>query len=173
MVHKADQNEATPAQDPQVLTDDATAPLTVDGCICSQCYKPLKVPSVTVSPRDRYGTRLRHYNGFCFHCEQGCIVIQFERDSKWLIHSFNPLRYESGKFAGIGDWIVVNPLPEPPAVLIGPGGDYDKPPDPSYDPAISAIQGATSGLMKATNKIGELLKAIEKLRHNEPNHRKH
>lgn len=161
MVQKADHNEATHAQD---MMAETTASLTLDGCVCSQCYKPLKAPVVTDAGTNRYGIRLRSYNGFCFHCRRGCIVVQFHQDDKWLIHSFMPLRYESGKFAGIGpDCIIVNPLPEPPPVLTGPGGDYVKVPDPACDPALAAVQGAASGLMQLTHAISKLLKAIETL----------
>ncbi len=165
MVLKADSTDSTQAHDSQGLT--------VDGCVCPQCYRPLKAPAVTESPRDRYGIRLRSYAGMCFHCRQGCHVVQFEADGKWLINSYLPHRYETGKFIGYGDWIEVNPLPEPAPVLNGPGGDYDTVPDPDYDPAISAIQGVAGFLMQATNAIGELLKTIGKLRHNEPDNRKH
>ncbi len=160
---EVDPNEATHAQD-----------LTVDGCVCPQCYRPLKAPSVADGGTNRYGVRVRDYNGFCFHCRRGCVVVQFKQDGKWLIHSFRPLRYESGKFVGFEpDWVEVTPLPEPPVVMTGPGGDFVKVPDPDYDPAFSAIQGAAGFLRQATNAIGELLKIIEKLRHNETDNRKH
>ena len=171
MDRKADSNEASHAQE---MMPETTASSTLDGCVCPQCYRPLKAPTTTETPRNRYVPRLREYNGFCFHCLQGCCVVQFERAGKWLIHSFMPLRYEGGKFVGFGpDWMIVNPLPEPPAVLNGPGGDFDEVPDPSYDPAISAIHITSNILIQAANAIGELLKAIEKLRHHESNNRKH
>ncbi len=166
MVLKANQNEAPPAQD----SDD----MTVDGCVCPQCYKPLKVPSVTDAGTNRYGIRVRDYNGFCFHCRRGCIVIQFAQDDRWLIHSFRPLRYESGTFVGFGpDWMIVNPLPEPPPVLNGPGGDYDKAPDPAYDPAISAIEAISSLMLLTTQALGNILEELTRFRNNEPNNRKH
>ncbi len=168
-----DANQATPAQDSQALTADTTASLTVDGCVCPQCFKPLKAPLVVDHPADRYGRQTRTYVGMCFACRQACEVIQFDQDGKWLIHKHLVHRYESGQFIAYGDWIEVNPLPKPPAVLNGPGGDYDEVPDPAYDPSLAAIQGAASGLKQATNAIGELLKAIEKLRHNELDNRKH
>jgi len=162
MVQNTDPNQATHAQD-----------LTVDGCVCPQCFKPLKAPVVTDGGGDRYGRHVRSYAGMCFECRQACRVVQFERDGKWLIHSYLPHRYESGKFVGIGDWIVVNPLPEPAAVVFGPGGDYDKTPDLSGDLAISIIHTLSTISRTTTNAIGELLKAIEKLQHNEPNNRQH
>ena len=165
MVQPADQNEATQAQDSHEMT--------VDGCVCPQCFKPLKAPAVTDGPPGRYGIRLRSYAGMCFHCRQACYVVQFEANGKWLINSYRPNLYESGRFVGYGDWVEVNPLPEQPPVLTGPGGDYDTVPDPDYDPAFSAIQGVAGFLMQATNAIGQLLKAIEKLRHNGLDNRKH
>ncbi len=173
MVPKADQNAATPAQDPDEMSIDTTASLIVDGCVCPQCFKHLRAPVVTGHPIDRYGPRTRSYAGMCFVCCQACRVFQFEQDGKWLIHRHLVHRYESGQFIAYGDWITVNPLPEPPAVLNGPGGDYDAVPDPANDPFLTAIQGAASGLMQATNAIGQLLKAIEKLRHNGLDNRKH
>ena len=173
MAPKADQNQPPHAQAPQSLTPettasltpDATASLTVDGCVCPQCYKSLKAPVVTEGDGDsRYGRRTRSYAGMCFECLQGCRVVQFERDGKWIINSYLLHRYESGAFVGYGGWVEVNPLPLPPAVLNGPGGDFDKAPDPDYDPAISAIHTISTILTVTTNAIGELLKTIEKLR---------
>ena len=162
---KADRNEAPQAQDSEALT--------VDGCVCPQCFKPLKAPAVTVSRRDRYGIRLRDYNGFCFHCRQGCRVLQFERDGKWLLHSYLHHRYESGQFVACGDWIQVNPLLEPPAVLTGPGGDYDTVPDLSDDLIMPLLRSASCMMLKVSHTIRELLEVIEKLRRNEPDNRKH
>lgn len=156
MVPKADQNEATPAQE----SDD----LIVNGCVCPQCYKHLRAPVVTDHPTDRYGPRTRSYAGMCFACRQACRVYQFEQDDKWLIHKHLVHRYESGTFIGIGDWIEVNPLPEPPAVLTGPGGDFDKPLDLSDDPVVHLLQSAFDMLAKTAKAFGELLAGLEKLR---------
>ncbi len=147
--------------------------LTVDRCICPQCFKPLKAPTVTVSPRDRYGTRLRDYTGMCFDCGESCRVIQFERDGKWFIHSYLRHHYESGAFVGYGDWTIIKPLPEPPAVLNGPGGDFGKVPDPSYDPAISAIEAISSLILLTTQALGNILEELTRSHNNEPNNRKH
>jgi hypothetical protein len=173
MVQKANQNEATHAQDSQDLMLDTTASLTLEGCVCPQCFKPLKAPSVTESPPDRYGIKLRSYAAMCFTCGQACKVIQFEADGKWIILSYRIHLYESGRFFGYGDWITVNPLPEPPAVMTGPGGDYDKVPDLSGELALPLLRSASGMMSKVAHTIRELLEVIEKLQRNEPDKRKH
>ena len=147
--------------------------LTVEGCVCPQCYKPLKAPAVVDYPADRYGCRTRSYAGMCFGCRQACKVTQFEQNDKWRIHQYLPHRYESGQFVGVGDWITVNPLPEQPPVLTGPGGDFGKVPDPSYDPAISAIEAISSLILLTTKALGNILKELTRSHNNEPNNRKH
>ncbi len=170
MVHKTDQNAATHAQD---MMAETTASLTVEGCVCPQCFKLLKAPLVVDNGADRYGRHTRSYAGMCFECRQACRVLQFERDGKWLIHRHLPHRYESGAFASYGDWITVNPLPEPPAVLTGPRGDYDKALDITDDPVVHLLQSAFDVLSQSAKSFGELLEGIKQLRHNEPDNRKH
>jgi len=155
MVPKTDQTAATPAHDSQDMT--------VDGCVCPQCYKPLKAPAITDGGADRYGRKLRSYAGMCFECRRGCRVVQFELDGKWLLHAYLPHRYEAGRFVGVGDWIEVNPLPDPPAVVTGPGGDFDKALNLSADLVLPLLRSAAGMMSKVANTIGELLKAIEQL----------
>lgn len=162
---KANQNEATPAQDPQALT--------VDGCVCPQCFKPLKAPTVVNHPTDRYSPRTRSYTGMCFACRQGCRVFQFKRDGNWLIHRFQPHLYKSGAFVGYGDWIEVNPLPEPPAVLTGPGGDYDKPLDITDDPVVKIFRNAFDILSETAKAFGELIQDLKKIRGDGLDNRNH
>lgn len=173
MVQKANQNEAPPAQDSDDMTPDTTASLTLDGCVCPQCFKHLRAPVVTDHPIDRHSPRTRSYAGMCFVCRQACRVFQFAQDGKWLIHKHLVHRYESGQFIAYGDWITVNPLPIPPAVLTGPGGDFDKVPDPSYDPAISAIEAISSLMLLTTQALGNILEELTRSHNNEPNNRKH
>ena len=165
MVQNANSNQATQAQD--------SHDLTVDGCVCPQCYKHLRAPVVTEGGGDRYGRRMRSYAGMCFECLQGCRVTQFEQDGKWLINSYLPHRYEAGKFIGISDWIEVNPLPEPPAVVTGPGGDFDKAPDLSGNLALPLLRSAADMMLKVAHTIRELLATTEKLQRNELDNRKH
>lgn len=143
------------------------ADLTVGGCVCPQCFRPLKAPSLTEYPRDRYAPPMRSYAGMCFQCRQACRVVQFKRDGKWLIHSYLRHRYESGAYIGVGDWIVVNPLPAPPAVLTGPGGDYDKALDLSDDPAMQLFRSGFDILSKAAKAFGELIEGLEKIKNPE------
>ncbi len=173
MVLKSDSNEATPAQDRQVVTADADTSLTVDGCVCPQCFKPLKAPAVVDHGADRYGRHTRSYAGMCFQCRQACKVVQFERDGKWLIHKYRPHRYESGAFVAYGDWIVVNPLPAPPAILTGPGGRYDKALDITDDPVIQVFRNAFDVLSGTAKAFGELIQDLKKIRGDGIDNRKH
>ena len=146
--------------------DTAHDALTVEGAVCPQCFKPLKAPSITPGGDDPYGRRTRSYAGFCFDCRTGCRVVQFERDGRWAINSYQPHRYENGAFIGVGDWIVVNPLPEPPLLTTGPGGDYTKHyTEDDIDRAIEQLlDGAWRMLTNTAETLGGILKFVREKR---------
>ena len=107
---------------------------TVADAVCPRCFKPLQWPSIIERRPDRYGRKLRTCLAWCFRCNTGFEIIQFERDGRWLLHKFR--QYTISGWSGVKDimdgrsrferWELVQELPEPAPVVTGPGGDYDK-----------------------------------------------
>jgi len=129
--------------------------------VCPQCHKPLGKYTAMLTKTDRYGREMREYFGWCLDCDQGNEVVQFKEYGRWQIHK---CRY----FADIGDgtgalpsseWQVINKLPDPPAVMLGPGGDYDKAVD------MDQLEGRLyDGLLSALEKVVRVLRQLKKLR---------
>jgi hypothetical protein len=71
---------------------------------------------------------------------------------KWHISRFQQLHYAGGSFVPDGEPIVVCPLPEPPVLLTGPGGDYDCPIANEELLAITECTQWTDGLLKLMGK---------------------
>lgn len=101
---------------------------TAQGIICPECFKELKEYSVISNKVDRYGRELRTYYGWCISCELGSEVVQFRQNNKWHIHKhrYYAVTIETDKPLPSREWQIVNELPEPAPVVIGPGGNYDK-----------------------------------------------
>ena len=129
--------------------------------VCPQCHKPLGNYTAMLTRTDRYGREIREYFGWCLDCDQGSEVVQFKEYGRWHIHKH---RY----FADIGDgtgatpssnWQMVNELPDPPAVMLGPGGDYDKAAD------IEALQfKLMDKLLAALGPVVRTLKQLKQIR---------
>lgn len=69
--------------------------------------------------------------------------------------------------------IIVTPLPEPPAVLTGPGGAFDKALDITDDPVVQVFRDAFDILSGTAKAFGELIQDLKKIRGNELDNRKH
>ena len=96
--------------------------------VCPNCFKPAAEHCVGRPRNDRYGRVLRITLLWCGDCGCDFEVVQFESAGKWPIHKFRC-------YASIGDgaayqpsdqWHYIEDLPEVPALLFGPGGDYDR-----------------------------------------------
>lgn len=100
--------------------------------VCPQCFRQIVGGQIRSKKEDRYGRTIREYNGWCFECDHGFDVYQFaefkESDGikhlRWKIHAYQLYRSRSEQ---IGPLQKVCDLPDGPAVLTGPGGDYDMP----------------------------------------------
>jgi len=81
-----------------------------------------------LSKPDRYGRIIRRYFAWCFECNRGFEVIQFAKNGRWLIHKYQPYTIVGHTYhsKATGEWTILNELPEPAPVVVGPGGDYDK-----------------------------------------------
>lgn len=127
----------------------------VPGIVCPNCFKSLMGFCMLRSWRDRYARRLRQYMGWCLDCQTGSEVVQFLADEKWTIHKhrYYAVVIQDGKTVPTGDWQTMNELPEPPAIVTGPGGDYCR----GYDPKTIGLMKTVLNALKATTKTVETL----------------
>jgi hypothetical protein len=96
--------------------------------VCPNCAD--RIGSATILPErtDRYGRLIRGYVGWCCNCHRGLEVLQFKSADKWYIHKYRYwLTVTETPGSNIPfEWRELNPLPDAPPVVTGPGGDYDK-----------------------------------------------
>jgi len=141
--------------------DEKMAKGTVKDVVCPACFKLLPYPTIVRQQADRYGRGLRTYFGWCFKCERGFEVIQFARDGRWPIHKYQSytIAEQTGVSLPTGKWIVLNDLPEPAAIVIGPGGGYDNQID--INQMTLNVLGTLQKALKAiTATVESLLKAV-------------
>ena len=117
--------------------------------VCPECFKALEHrPTVINNKPDRYGRTIRNYYGWCHECDTGFEVVQFKRDARWCIHKFRyyaaNVDVEAGAAVPDKDWQVLNDLPAPSIVVLGPGGDYDM-----QIELLKECQGSAAKLAKA------------------------
>ncbi|HIJ67254.1 MAG TPA: hypothetical protein HPP51_03095 [Planctomycetes bacterium] len=132
---------------------------TVPDVVCPVCCKLMPDPAVIYN-YDRYGRRLRRYFCWCWQCEQGFEVEQFDSDGRWQIHRYRRYVYDLQSQACVpkGGFVKLHELPEPPAVLTGPGGDYDEPVDPDEVKILEDISDILKNLAKALDLFAKGLK---------------
>lgn len=123
--------------------------------VCPKCLVHLKKEECLVQDEkeDGYNRTIRTYYGWHLKCNTGCQVIQFKQDGIWLIHKFRLYTLTDEKVR-YGDWIIGNPLPNPPLVMTGPGGDFTA----SRDEEIIGAMDATLTSLKAMTSAFEALK---------------
>lgn len=140
--------------------DQAVGTQTVKDAVCPKCLKHLQSPTVLPAKTDRYDRTTREYLGFCFDCNLGFSVVQFAKDERWLIHKFQIYGYigKVDSCCPMGKWQVLNELPEPAAVVTGPGGDYVQPFDPK---TVELVETVLNALKAAASSIESLLKAAK------------
>ncbi len=135
---------------------------TVADAVCPVCFELLTVPSFLPIDMARYIPDLRRYFGWCFTCNRGFCVIQFKRQTRWVIHKYQAYIQtgaDKTKHKTLGPWEILNELPEVPVVLTGPGGDYDTEMQIEAagigKTACDAIAKATEALRTLFNLAGE------------------
>ncbi len=133
-------------------------PRMVKGAICPRCFKPVMYPAVLGATTDGYAREVRQYLGWCLECRAGFAVYQFRQNEKWYIHKYQLYELEVGETKG-GLWQIINPMPEPAPVVIGPGGDYRKPIDIKTANLLKQCIGA---FRKLCEVLGLLLKSETK-----------
>lgn len=98
---------------------------TVKDAECPRCERLLSAPNITPQS-DRYDRNIRKCSGWCEDCEAGYQMIQFEYYGRWNTSEYLIYHYVDGKSVPYGGWNKVVDLPNPPLVVTGPGGEYDK-----------------------------------------------
>ena len=128
--------------------------------VCPMCFKLLPYPSVVDEGVDRYHGRLRTYYGWCPVCERGACVIQFARDGRWVIHKYRKaiLLDGAGEVRLVDDWVVLNELPEVAPVMLGPGGDYNRP----FTPEVVGLFGKLKSALQGCVDVVEQLMKVHK-----------
>jgi len=134
-------------------------PKFIQGMVCPVCYEHAEYPTQIDKGTDDYGRKLRSYFGWCFKCDRGFEVIQFEKDGRWFINRYREaVRLEAGGELKLsGNWATVAELPQPAPVVIGSGGQYNRHIEPQTVEACKAVLGA---LKACANTIELLLKAV-------------
>jgi hypothetical protein len=97
--------------------------------LCPKCGLPLPSPTILAERHiERYDLSVRSYFGWCFGCDAGFAVIQVKARSCWQV-----LKWQEYSCDGPNDaprmgekWNQEMELPVP-AVLTGPGREYDEP----------------------------------------------
>jgi hypothetical protein len=99
------------------------------GITCPKCHSQLPYAAVLDVQTDRYKRTIREYFGWCDKCDCGCDVVQFIDGNTWRVHKYRYYEPVEGMDAIIppGEWQMIDELPEPAPIVIGPGGDFDQP----------------------------------------------
>jgi len=114
-------------------------PITVPDAVCPNCWRPIERPIILPEWKDDYGRQFRIYYGYCFGCKLGFEVVQFLREDlrpktkdqgqkgRWVVYKCQTYCYkgEDSECEKIGEFIL-NELPQPAPVVIGPGGDFNE-----------------------------------------------
>jgi len=156
MVAYAKENQKQPS------TGHPTVQIDKD-VICPKCFKPLQHPVVTGLEIDRYKREMRTYYGWCFECEQGYLVIQFKREDRWVIHKYREavLLEGSGQCCLKNNWRIMNELPEPALIVVGPGGDYDKQITPEVTTILKSLQNIFEKISQNLKDVLEIAKQMK------------
>ncbi len=132
--------------------------------VCPNCADRIGCASVMPGRTDRHGRTIRAYFGWCTNCHRGIEVIQFRSNNKWLISQYRYwLTVTENPGSNVScEWHELNPLPEVPAVVTGPGGDYDKAMMIKTADTLKSINGilytlkkTIEGLIKTINLSGK------------------
>jgi hypothetical protein len=145
-------------------SETKTTAKVVADIVCPVCFGGLPHAQIVTQKADEHGNEIRTYFGWCFECNRGYAVIQFARGNRWLIHKY--MQYALSEVSASAgemiinhckpeqDWVVLNDLPRPAPVVLGPGGDFTKQITPelkSFKENIKAMQNSLSKLLKSIN----------------------
>jgi len=102
--------------------------------ICPVCGERMKVDILREAVHSRFPEQARRgYWGWCQRCQAGYQVELFRVPDGWRLHRYRLYGYIEATATAtpkaVGQWRLVEPLPDAPVLMIGPGGDYDRPVD--------------------------------------------
>jgi len=138
---------------------------TQTGVVCPRCCRPLPYPIL----RPAYcaeGRIFRAYQGYCFECDRGFIVVQFAGlAGGWVLHKYLAYALQNNIPFCDGRWVTVIELPplqqaEAPPVMTGPGGDFQT----GYTPPAELpkfLTGLAKVLVQLTDAVCDMAKAIQ------------
>jgi hypothetical protein len=134
-------------------------PKIIPDAVCPVCFKQLESPTIIQQGTDLYKRELRTYFGYCPNCSGGCIVVQFKREERWIIHKFRP-----AVVVGLASvleisnkWQLMSEPPEPAPVMLGPGGDFKEPITPGTKGFFEKLKTMREGLGRLCESIDEWL----------------
>lgn len=95
--------------------------------ICPICKNAIPFPNVLATRSlIRYGLRTRYFFDWCFICDHGVEEIVFLRSGAWITYKWRLFVLDVKGKPIVKGWVTEDELPVP-IVIVGPGGDYDKP----------------------------------------------
>ncbi len=95
--------------------------------ICPICKNAISSPNVLATRSlTRYGLRTRHFFDWCFICDHGVEEIVFLRSGAWITYKWRLFVFDVKGKPIVKGWVTEVEVPVP-IVIVGPGGDYDKP----------------------------------------------
>lgn len=132
---------------------------TARDVVCPECFRQLQHPEIVGDGYDT-GRHIRTYYGWCFECNKGAMVIQFERNGRWVIHKYKKsiLLDGSGVAKIEGDWIVLSEMPQP--LVVTGQGEYQQAQevDFKYFDLLAKLQKIVAAAGEAINTLIELAK---------------
>lgn len=131
-------------------TEKVSCPVCSDDLLSSGCL-PVQLSGC--------GVELRQCLGVCLCCGRTVHLLQFMDKGQWITSKYRFSDILQDESAGILEaWQVAKELPEPPAVAIGPGGDY-----------VENVNIKPSRIMQAVRRLfhfkGDLISASSDVKH--------
>lgn len=133
--------------------------------VCPECLIEIDGYSFDKNIETRQGYSLRRYFGWCSKCERGFEVIQFKEagQDRWSIHKYKIYGYAvsettNRKIIPNKDWKTLLELPEPPLVMMGPGGDYDEQYNYHLENTIESLDRTLQTALRSINILRRMVK---------------
>ena len=100
----------------------------VAGMTCPKCSGEVPGASLSQLKGDGYGRLTRTCFGWCLACSIGFEVVQFRCEGNWHVHKYRYYAaFVANRPAPERGWTIVNELPDPAPIVLGPGGDFRQP----------------------------------------------
>lgn len=142
---------------------------TVKDAVCPECFELMICPAVNEHRAGKDSRPMRSYFAWCFKCDKGFEVIQFERAGRWVIHKYQEYTVDDqeGKCRHVNGWTVLNEITDAPLVMTGPGGDYRK--EIGGDDINEMLDKTIRAVGQTLIKLGNILTSVIKDRRDAKN----